>query len=89
MMADPITSPPAFPPTCWQDIAAYDLDECVAGYRDWRPDDPEPGPNHSPAYRWGWLNCEADHTKPVVMDDLYWIRRDYARFALGIGQTRH
>jgi hypothetical protein len=78
-----------FPPTCWQDIAAYDTDEVVQGYRDWRPDDPEPGPNHSPGYRWGWANMKADHTHPTVMDELYWIRRDYAREAMGIGQTRH
>jgi hypothetical protein len=52
-----------FPPRDEWDVAAYDLDEVVAGYRDYRPDDPMPGPNHSPAYRWGWTNRRKDNTR--------------------------
>lgn len=51
-----------FPPRDEWDVAAYDLDEVVAGYRDHRPDDPPPGPNHSPGYRWGWTNRRKDMT---------------------------
>lgn len=52
-----------FPPRDAWDIAAYDDDECVSGYRDCRPDDPPPGGNHSPAYRWGWLNRQRDRSR--------------------------
>lgn len=51
-----------FPPRDEWDIAAYPQDDCVAGYRDYRPDDVEPGPNHAPGYRWGWVNRRRDHT---------------------------
>ena len=50
----------AYPPRDVWDIAAYDTDEVTAGYRDHRPDDPEPGPNRSPAFRWGWTNKRRD-----------------------------
>lgn len=49
------------PRDAW-DIAAYDTDECVAGYREYRIDDPVPGPNHSPGYRWGWTNAHQNAT---------------------------
>jgi len=51
-----------FPPRDDWDVAAYDTDEVVAGYREHRPDDPAPGDNRSPAYRWGWANCRRDMT---------------------------
>lgn len=51
-----------FPPRDEWDVAAYDTDEVVAGYREHRPDDPVPGPNRSPAYRWGWSNRRRDMT---------------------------
>lgn len=49
-----------FPPRDEWDVAAYDGDEIVAGYRDHRISDPAPGPNHSPAFRWGWTNARRD-----------------------------
>lgn len=49
-----------FPPRDEWDIAAYPTDEVVAGYRDYRHDDPAPGENHSPGYRWGWTNHRKD-----------------------------
>ncbi len=52
-----------FPPRDEWDIAAYDTDEVVAGYRDHRLGDPLPGPNHSPGYRWGWTNAHKDATR--------------------------
>jgi len=58
-MSEPGT---VFPPRDEWDIAAYPTDEIVAGYRDHRHDDPEPGPNHSPGYRWGWTNRRRDVT---------------------------
>lgn len=51
-----------FPPRNEWDVAAYETDEIVAGYRDHRIGDVEPGPNHSPAYRWGWCNAKKDLT---------------------------
>ena len=51
-----------FPPTEWWHIFEYDDDEIVAGYRDYRPGDPEPGANHSDGYRWGWINGRKDTT---------------------------
>lgn len=51
---------PRFPPQAGADIAAYDLEECVAGYSEQRADEPEPGANRSPAYRWGWQNRKRD-----------------------------
>lgn len=58
-MADPGT---VFPPRDEWDIAAYDTDDVVAGYREYCIADPAPGPNHSPAYRWGWANARRDAT---------------------------
>src|SRR5262245_299605 len=53
---------PPFPPRDAFDVFAYDDDEVINGYLDGhRDDDIEPGPNHSPAYRWGWLNRRPDH----------------------------
>lgn len=52
---------PSFPPRDEWDIAAYEHDEVVAGFRGWCPDDPIPGDNHSPSYRWGWTNAARDH----------------------------
>lgn len=49
-----------FPPRDEWDIAAYDTDQVVAGYREHRLDDPSPGGNHHPAYRWGWTNARKD-----------------------------
>lgn len=66
-----------FPPTCWQDIFAYDDDEVLAGYRDWRPCELEPGPNHSPGYRWGWANRKRDHTGED--DGMVGVRMAYIR----------
>jgi hypothetical protein len=51
-----------FPPTCIEDIMSYDTDEVVAGYREGRPDDPMPGENRDPGYRWGWANRLRDTT---------------------------
>jgi hypothetical protein len=52
----------AFPPTSALDVFFYDEDEVVAGYRGYRPGDPEPGGNRSPGYRWGWANRRVDST---------------------------
>lgn len=52
-----------FPPRDEWDVAAYPQDEVVAGYRDHRADDPVPGENHSPGYRWGWTNRRRDTTR--------------------------
>jgi hypothetical protein len=59
-MEGEVSIDPPFPPRDGIDVAAYDTDEVVAGYRESRPDDPEPGDNRSPAYRWGWQNRKRD-----------------------------
>lgn len=51
-----------FPPRDVWDVAAYDRDEVLAGYFDHQSHDPEPGPNRSPAFRWGWTNRRRDTT---------------------------
>lgn len=43
------------------DLATLDDDEIVAGYREWRPDDPEPGLNRGRSYWHGWRNAAIDH----------------------------
>jgi hypothetical protein len=64
-----------FPPRDAWDVAAYDTDEVVAGYRGHRADDDVPGPNHSPGYRWGWHNRRKDGTHlPDGFED---VRRAY------------
>ncbi|TPM25696.1 hypothetical protein [Mesorhizobium sp. B2-3-4] len=60
-----------FPPRDEWDIAAYDTDEVVAGYREYRPEEPQPGENRSPAYRWGWANRRKDMThQPDGLEDV-------------------
>lgn len=56
-------SEPQFPPRDPFEIASYPDDEIVAGYRDYRTDDPPPGSNHAPGYRWGWTNARKDITR--------------------------
>jgi hypothetical protein len=43
------------------ELDELDSDEIVAGYRDWRSGDPEPGPNRGKAYWLGWTNAAYDH----------------------------
>jgi hypothetical protein len=65
-----------FPPRDKWDVAAYETDELVAGYREYRPSDPEPGANRrSPAYRWGWVNRRKDST--CIPDGFEGIRSEY------------
>lgn len=42
------------------DLETLDLDEIVAGYRDYRRGDPEPGLNRGRAYWHGWCNRARD-----------------------------
>lgn len=67
----------AFPPTCIEDIMSYDADEVMAGYREYRRDDPEPGDNRSPGYRWGWTNRKRDVT--YEPDPFIELRYEYIR----------
>lgn len=68
-----------FPPRDEWDVAAYETDEVVAGYRGHRIDDPIPGPNHSPAYRWGWANAHKDKTR--TQDGFEAVRSVFIRMA--------
>ncbi len=66
-----------FPPTCAEHVNAYDKAEVVQGYLAFDAQDPMPGSNHSPAYRWGWQNRFRDHQRD---DDGYdAVRRAYLR----------
>lgn len=63
-----------FPPRDALDILSYDTSECARGFRDYRPELPDPGEERSPSYRWGWVNAKYDRTRK---DDGY----DHLRFA--------
>lgn len=66
-----------FPPLTAFDILAYDTEEIVAGYRQFRPCDPEPGDNRSASYRWGWANARRDMTREP--DGFEGLRREFIR----------
>lgn len=67
----------AFPPKTWIEIFEYDDDEIVAGYREYRPEDPMPGENRSDGYRWGWANRKKDNTG--IEDGYEPVRREFIR----------
>lgn len=50
-----------FPPRSAEEIDAYDDAELLAGFMEYRSDDPFPGENRTAAYRWGWQNGHYDH----------------------------
>jgi len=76
-----------FPPRHWTDIFGYDDDDVVSGYREHRPNDPEPGANRSPGYRWGWANRQRDSSRED--DGLDQVRREYIRATKGPFSTTH
>ena len=43
------------------DLETLDAAEIVAGYLEYRSDDPEPGTNRSRAFWHGWRNAAIDH----------------------------
>lgn len=45
------------------DLDVLDDDEILAGYIEYRPDDPEPGQNRGRAYWHGWRNAAMDHKR--------------------------
>lgn len=45
------------------DLETLDEAEIIAGYREWREGDPEPGPNRGRAYWHGWRNAMIDRGK--------------------------
>lgn len=51
-----------YPPRDAWDIASYDTEDVVDGYRSHRLEDTPPGDNRAPGYRWGWLNARKDVT---------------------------
>lgn len=72
-----MSEPAPFPPRVAEDVDAYDHREMVDGYMEYKPDDPFPGDNRSPAYRWGWQNGHRDHSDG---DDGYdFLRRQLAK----------
>lgn len=52
-----------FPPRDEWDVAAYEADDVVAGYREHTIYEKPPGDNRSPGYRWGWANARKDVTR--------------------------
>lgn len=69
---------PKFPPRHIIDIALYDADETVVGYRECVLDAPMPGDNRSPSYRWGWANRLKDRTGQE--DGFEYLRQEYIRW---------
>ena len=66
-----------FPPRDEWDIASYDTEDVVSGYREHSVNDTMPGDNRAPGYCWGWLNARKDATGH---DDGYeFIRSAYIR----------
>lgn len=51
-----------FPPRDEWDVAAYDTDDVMAGYREHNVHEESPGDNRAPGYRWGWMNARKDAT---------------------------
>ena len=51
-----------FPPRDEWDVAAYDTNDVVSGYRGHCIYDQAPGGNRAPGYRWGWTNARKDAT---------------------------
>ncbi len=47
--------------TTMEDLLTLDEGDIVAGYREFRRGDPEPGPNRGRAYWHGWKNASRDH----------------------------
>jgi hypothetical protein len=45
------------------DLDTLDEDEILAGYREYRVGDPEPGPNRGRAYWHGWRNAARDRSQ--------------------------
>lgn len=68
-----------FPPRDEWDIAAYDADEVMAGYREHTIHDEPPGPNRHPGYRWGWANARKDATH--IYDGFEPLRYAYIRMS--------
>lgn len=66
-----------FPPRDEWDIAAYDTDDVMSGYREHSVHEPLPGDNRAPGYRWGWANARKDATH--VYDGWEPIRYAYIR----------
>lgn len=67
-----------------EQIAAFDIDELLAGGQDYAPGDPEPGPNRSQAFWWGWWarkNPRLEDGDPRGTE-IYWAMRAYIRSGL-------
>ncbi len=59
------------------DVYAYADDDVVAGYLDAQTNEPTPGLNHAPGYRWGWANRIKYRTHQN--DGLDGVRDEYIR----------
>jgi len=68
-----------FPPRSIEEIEAYDEAEVFDGYAYYSADDPEPGPNRSAAFRWGWDGARFDRMPRPETDPHYSMRREAAR----------
>jgi hypothetical protein len=66
-----------FPPRDWRDIERYPIEDVIEGFVYFSKDDPPPGDNRSPGYRWGWDNAKRDRSDD---DDGYdAIRQEFIR----------
>lgn len=77
MTARPIPTP--------EQVEAYDGLELFEGFMDRCLGDPEPGPNRSDAFWWGWWcrrNPSPDDPDPRAVQ-IYWAMRAYAKHKNG------
>jgi hypothetical protein len=73
-MAEPFT-----PVSSLDDLNSLDEEEVLAGYRDYKRGDPEPGPNRGRAYWHGWMNAARDDGERPTTTDTRQLAREYLR----------
>lgn len=72
------------PVSTLDDLDSLNDDEIVAGYREWRKGDPQPGPNRGRAYWHGWMNAARDHGEQPISPEArelahVWLQRERQR----------
>jgi hypothetical protein len=70
---------PFTPIATLDDLNSLDEDEILAGYRDYRRGDPEPGPNRGRAYWHGWMNAARDDGERPITAETRQLAREYLR----------
>lgn len=66
--------PSTFPPRSAGDIICYDWDAVQRGYDAFAIHIPDPGPEHTNGYRWGWMTAKRVYQGRD--DGLDWMREE-------------